>query len=55
MKTYKIAVIGGGGKSGQYLVRKLLEKGSVLQIWRSFWFLRLKILSISGIVRFCII
>ncbi|PWW29174.1 NAD(P)-dependent oxidoreductase [Chryseobacterium sp. AG844] len=32
MKTYKIAVIGGTGKSGQYLVRKLLEKGYSLKL-----------------------
>jgi nucleoside-diphosphate-sugar epimerase len=27
MKTYKIAIIGGTGKSGQYLVQNLLKKG----------------------------
>ncbi|WP_426478442.1 NAD(P)-dependent oxidoreductase [Chryseobacterium sp. CBSDS_008] len=32
MKTYKIAVIGGTGKSGQYLVKHLLEKGYFLKI-----------------------
>lgn len=32
MKTYKIAVIGGTGKSGQYLVKHLLEKGHSLKL-----------------------
>lgn len=32
MKTYKIAVIGGTGKSGQYLVQNLLEKGYSLKL-----------------------
>lgn len=32
MNTYKIAVIGGTGKSGQYLVQKLLEKGYALKL-----------------------
>jgi len=32
MKTYKIAIIGGTGKSGQYLVQNLLEKGYSLKL-----------------------
>jgi len=32
MKTYKIAVIGGTGKSGQYLVQNLLEKRYSLKL-----------------------
>ncbi|MDR6461910.1 NAD(P)H-binding protein [Chryseobacterium sediminis] len=32
MNTYKIAVIGGTGKSGQYLVQNLLEKGYSLKL-----------------------
>ncbi|SMO42425.1 Putative NADH-flavin reductase [Chryseobacterium rhizoplanae] len=32
MNTYKIAVIGGTGKSGQYLVKNLLEKGYSLKL-----------------------
>ncbi|MGE8511533.1 MAG: NAD(P)-dependent oxidoreductase [Chryseobacterium culicis] len=32
MKTYKIAVIGGTGKSGKYLVQNLLEKGYSLKL-----------------------
>jgi putative NADH-flavin reductase len=32
MNTYKIAVIGGTGKSGQYLVQNLLEKGYFLKL-----------------------
>ncbi|GEJ43844.1 NADH-flavin reductase [Chryseobacterium sp. ON_d1] len=32
MNTYKIAVIGGTGKSGEYLVRHLLEKGYSLKL-----------------------
>jgi putative NADH-flavin reductase len=32
MKTYKIAVIGGTGKSGQYLVQNLLAKGYQLKL-----------------------
>ncbi|MGI9582876.1 NAD(P)-dependent oxidoreductase [Chryseobacterium sp. RRHN12] len=32
MKTYTIAVIGGTGKSGQYLVKHLLEKGHSLKL-----------------------
>ncbi|WP_312285851.1 NAD(P)-dependent oxidoreductase [Chryseobacterium gleum] len=32
MNTYKIAVIGGTGKSGQYLVKHLLEKGHSLKL-----------------------
>ncbi|MDQ1859189.1 NAD(P)-dependent oxidoreductase [Chryseobacterium sp. WLY505] len=32
MKTYKIAIIGGTGKSGQYLVQNLLEKGYHLKL-----------------------
>lgn len=32
MKTYKIAVIGGNGKSGQYLVQNLLEKRYSLKL-----------------------
>ncbi|RXM41433.1 epimerase [Chryseobacterium sp. CH21] len=32
MKTYKIAVIGGTGKSGKYLVENLLEKGYQLKL-----------------------
>lgn len=32
MNTYKIAVIGGTGKSGQYLVKNLLEKGHSLKL-----------------------
>ncbi|WP_343658240.1 NAD(P)H-binding protein [Chryseobacterium sp.] len=32
MNTYKIAVIGGTGKSGEYLVQHLLEKGYSLKL-----------------------
>jgi putative NADH-flavin reductase len=32
MKTYKIAVIGGTGKSGQYLVQNLLAKGYQIKL-----------------------
>ncbi|CAI8782701.1 NAD(P)-dependent oxidoreductase [Chryseobacterium sp. IT-36CA2] len=32
MKTYKIAIIGGTGKSGQYLVQNLLAKGYHLKL-----------------------
>ncbi|CAD0218345.1 NAD(P)-dependent oxidoreductase [Chryseobacterium sp. JV274] len=32
MNTYKIAVIGGTGKSGQYLVQNLLKKGYSLKL-----------------------
>lgn len=32
MKTYKIAIIGGTGKSGKYLVENLLEKGYQLKL-----------------------
>lgn len=32
MKTYKIAIIGGTGKSGQYLVQNLLKKGYSLKL-----------------------
>ncbi|TZF98398.1 NAD(P)H-binding protein (plasmid) [Chryseobacterium panacisoli] len=32
MNTYKIAVIGGTGKSGQYLVQNLLKKGHSLRL-----------------------
>ncbi|MBB6330030.1 putative NADH-flavin reductase [Chryseobacterium sediminis] len=32
MNTYKIAVIGGTGKSGKYLVQNLLEKGYFLKL-----------------------
>ncbi|KAA2223069.1 NAD(P)-dependent oxidoreductase [Chryseobacterium sediminis] len=32
MNTYKIAIIGGTGKSGKYLVQNLLEKGHFLKL-----------------------
>lgn len=32
MKNIKIAVLGGGGRTGQYLVRQLIEKGYCLKI-----------------------
>jgi nucleoside-diphosphate-sugar epimerase len=32
MKLHKIAVIGGTGKAGSFLVRKLLEKGFQIKL-----------------------